>query len=101
MKNSFFNKITFERKVVEAVNSTDSRDAQLPGLSQAAIATWERRTNRHNASELGDQLRRLGRLCQTLSDRSHESFRQLHPNTEAAIDDGLAVLRSTLSSSKG
>jgi len=101
MKNTFFNKVTFERKVVDVVNSSDRYRAQLAGLSRAAIETWQRKVSLASESELVSLLVNLGQLCQTLSDRSHESFRSLRPDVEAAIETGLVKLESLLRSSKG
>lgn len=101
MRNTFFNKVTFERKIIQAVNSSGVNSVQLPGLSRSAIETWLRKTSLENATEFGDHLMKLGALCQVLSDRSNESFLPLQPDTEARINVGLAELESMLRRNRG
>jgi len=66
---------------------------QLTGLSKAAIHLWCQKIACKEESELILQLIEVGKLCQRLSDRSHETFLPLEADISTQIENSLEILR--------
>ena len=96
MANSFINKVSAERRVLSVINARFRGDEQLAGLSKPAIHLWQRNVGPQASSELVEALVVLADLCQSLSDRSHESFRPLNPVMEERLDAALIVLDTAI-----
>lgn len=86
MSNSFLRRVDAERTILSVVNRTTSEERQLTGLSSNAIDSWCRHMKGSHVEEMRACLLRVGRLCQCLSDRSHESFGALDPRCLQGID---------------
>jgi len=96
LTNSFLNKVTAERRVLALVNRRFPASRQLPGLSAAAISQWRIKVGADASDRLVEALLLLGKTCQSLSDRSHESFRALTPEVERELESSLVALREAL-----
>jgi hypothetical protein len=94
--NTFFSKVAAERKVLSIVNALTQGPRQLAGLSSAAIETWRRKARIEGTDEIAERLLPIARLCQCLSDRSHESFQSLDPTLLAQINDKLRELSTEI-----
>jgi hypothetical protein len=92
VKNTFLNKVQAERRVLSMVNRRLGADGQLAGLSGGAIEDWQRRANMSNGAAIVATLRSLGELCQTLSDRSHETFRPTELTASKSIEVACELL---------
>ena len=96
MANSFLNKVSAERRVLSIVNARFRGSEQLPGLSGPAIDLWKRKIADRASDEVIEILLVLSELCQTLSDRSHESFKPLNPAVEKSLEDALMALNGAV-----
>lgn len=96
MKKSFFNRVDAERSVLAVVNGLFRGQAQLTGLSDAALQDWQKRNEIESASkrDILNILINLGDACQRLSDRSRETFEPLELKIEAQIFYGLEALKA-------
>jgi hypothetical protein len=86
------NKVAAERNVLSIVNARFRDSDQLAGLSKAAIELWQRKMGSKTSNDVVATLIVLAELCQSLSDRSHESFRPLNPT----LDQDLIMALNTL-----
>lgn len=96
MANSFMNKVAAERRVLSIVNARFHGREQLAGLSKPAIDLWQRTVGTLASKEVVATLTVLAELCQSLSDRSHESFKPLNPEVEEALESELVTLNVAL-----
>ena len=96
MANSFINKVSAERRVLSIVNSRFRGREQLAGLSKSAIELWQRTVGTQASSHVVAPLLELAELCQSLSDRSHESFKPLNPKVEQALEVALTSLSTAV-----
>ena len=92
MANSFMNKVSAERRVLSVVNARFRGDEQLAGLSKSAIDLCQRNVGAQATNDVVETLIILADLCQSLSDRSHESFRPLNPAVEERLEAALIAL---------
>ncbi|WXU00288.1 MAG: hypothetical protein Ctma_1001 [Catillopecten margaritatus gill symbiont] len=72
--NSFVRKVEAERSILTEVNIYTKGKGQLTGLSSSAIDNWCSFHNVELNGEVSNTLRNLSDLCNSLSDRSNESF---------------------------
>jgi len=72
--NSFVRKVEAERSILTEVNIYTKGKGQLTGLSSSAIDNWCLFHNVELNGEVSNTLRNLSDLCNSLSDRSNESF---------------------------
>ena len=100
MANSFLNKVAAERRVLSVVNARFRGDEQLAGLSKAAIDLWQRNVGSQVTNQVVETLITLADLCQSLSDRSHESFRPLNPAVEARLEAAIVELNTAVNQLK-
>ncbi len=96
MANSFMNKVAAERRVLSIVNTRFRGSAQLAGLSKPAIELWQRTVGAQASNDVIATLIDLAELCQSLSDRSHESFKPLNPLVEQTLEAALIVLNTAV-----
>jgi hypothetical protein len=96
MANSFMSKVAAERRVLSIVNARFRGAEQLAGLSKSAIELWQRTVGDQAIEEVVATLIVLAELCQSLSDRSHESFKPLNPAVEQALDAALIALNAAV-----
>jgi hypothetical protein len=94
LTNTFISKVLAERQVLEIVNRTYSGKMQLAGLSSAALESWRGKVGLHANHPLIEALITLGKLTQTLSNRSNESFFPLDPTAGSEILRKIAELPS-------
>ena len=94
--NSFLNKVSAERKVLATINNRLSRRMQLTGLSRVAISNWTSLVGINRSSELVSILTDLADACQTLSDRSNETFTSLDIKDSEKIDKKIGNLKAVL-----
>ena len=92
MANSFMSKVAAERCVLSIVNARFRGTEQLAGLSKSAIDLWQRTVGDRATEQVIAALVVLAELCQSLSDRSHESFKPLNPAVGQALDTALIAL---------
>lgn len=97
MNNTFINKVQAERRVLLSVNKYTTGVGQLTGLSSSAIEDW---VGRHALvvahSEVAIQLKGLAAVCQTLSDRSHETFSLVANDSFTSFEAKLLSLQEGL-----
>lgn len=97
MNNTFINKVQAERRVLLIVNKYTPGVGQLTGLSSPAIEDW---AGRHALvvahREVATQLKKLAAVCQTLSDRSHETFSMVEHDSFKSFDAKLLALQEGL-----
>ena len=96
MANSFMNKVAAERRVLSIVNVRFRGSAQLPGLSKSAINLWRRTVGAQATDQVVAILIVLAELCQSLSDRSHESFKPLNPALQETLETALIALSTAV-----
>ncbi len=96
MTNSFMSKVAAERRVLSIVNARFRGPKQLAGLSKSAIDLWQRTVGDQATEQVVAALLVLAELCQSLSDRSHESFKPLNPAVGQALDAALIALNAVL-----
>ncbi len=96
MANSFMSKVAAERRVLAIVNARFRGTEQLAGLSRSAIDQWQRTVDDLATEQIVEMLIVLAELCQSLSDRSHESFKSLDPAVEEALDAALIALNAAI-----
>ena len=94
MKNTFGNRVATERRVLTAINRRLGRDQQLAGLSRPAIYLWAAGMNRNLGDKFVQRLLEIGELCQSLSDRSHETFIPLSPARVHKLEEVIGCLES-------
>lgn len=92
MTNTFLNKVQAERRVLSMVNRRCGVDRQLAGLSGGAIDDWQRRSAMSNVADIAATLRSLGKSCQALSDRSHETFKSTEWTASRSIEAACELL---------
>lgn len=92
MANSFLSKVSFERRVLTVVNAQFRGTQQLAGLSRSSIELWQRTVSARVSKDIVANLLVLAELCQSLSDRSHESFKSLNPAVEERLGEELRAL---------
>lgn len=92
MPNSFLNKVSAERRVLSVINTHFRGKEQLAGLSKSAINLWQRRVGASATHEVIEALTVLADVCQSLSDRSNESFTRLNPEVEKRLETELVAL---------
>lgn len=95
MTNTFLSKVRAERKVLSVINTLTPGTRQLTGLSSAAIEVWRQNAGIPAADRIANQLVDLAVLCQSLSDRSNESFNSLDPALHERIDEKVRELAAT------
>lgn len=98
MTNTFLNKVQAERRVLNLVNPHTPRERQLAGLSESAINDWQRRQGLVDTAAVVTVLRELAIACQSLSDRSHETFRPIERSASELIGSLCEKLQLTLRS---
>lgn len=96
MPNSFLNKVSAERRVLSVINARFRGDKQLAGLSKSAIDLWQRKVGAQATDEVIETLIALADVCQSLSDRNHESFRPLNPEVEERLETALIALNTAV-----
>lgn len=96
MKNTFVNKVAAERAVLGIVNAHTQGPRQLTGLSWVAIDAWQRSTGPIVDEKLIIELKKISDLCQSLSDRSHETFTKLDPDLGLLIMSRMQILSQLL-----
>lgn len=97
MSNTFLNKVQAERRVLLSVNKYTIGAGQLTGLSSAAIEDWARRHRLVVMQfEVCTRLQELSAICQTLSDRSHETFAEVGKDSFESFDAKLHALQEQL-----
>ena len=96
MVNSFMSKVAAERRVLSIVNARFRGTEQLAGLSKPAIDLWQRTVGGQATEQMVAALLVLAELCQSLSDRSHESFKPLNPAVGRALDAALVALNAVV-----
>lgn len=97
MKNTFLNRVSAERRVLSVVNENFSREGELAGLSQAAISRWRTVVvGAEWSSTIIPLLNALAEQCQSLSDRSNETFMPIEEAQAKEIDKRLMILKSEL-----
>ena len=96
MANSFMSKVAAERRALSIVNARFRGAEQLAGLSKSAIELWQRTVGGQAVEQVVATLIVLAELCQSLSDRSHESFKPLNPAVEQALDAALIALNAAV-----
>lgn len=94
--NSFLSKVKVERKIINRVNSTTVGKNQLAGLSSGAIHNWALENTFSIESEVVKTLRVLSDLCNSLSDRSNESFAPVHLGRVEKINSEYSRLENEL-----
>ena len=99
--NTFLTRVAAERQGLAAVNAYASGPRQLAGLTWEALSEWQRRLTLPEASELLKCLREYSDSCQRLSDRSHETVRQLSDADVPRVEAQLAEVRSVLAQTFG
>lgn len=96
MANSFLNKVSAERRVLSVVNARFQGSEQLAGLSRSAIDLWQRTVGTRASDDVVAKLMVLAELCQSLSDRSHESFKPLNRAVEERLEAELLALKTAV-----
>lgn len=96
MSNTFLSKVVAERAALVIVNRAFPGEAQLPGLSLAAIDQWRGKLALPSTHRLVQLLKRLGEVVQTLSNRSNESFSPLAPDLKTAIEQLMEEIKITV-----
>jgi len=96
MTNTFLNRVSAERKVLNAVNSIFPNTQQLAGLSQAALFRWQSVVGQNRIADVVPLLTCLAEKCQRLSDRSNETFMPVEEAHTVEIEKLLTVLRQEL-----
>jgi hypothetical protein len=96
MPNSFLNKVSAERRVLTVINAHFRGNKQLAGLSKSAIDLWQRKVGAQATDEIIEILVVLAGLCQSLSDRSHESFKPLNQELEEQLEAALITLNTVV-----
>lgn len=96
MANSFLNKVSAERRILSVVNARFHGSEQLAGLSRSAIDLWQRTVDTRVSDDIVAKLMVLAELCQSLSDRSHESFKPLDPKVEDRLEAELLALKTAV-----
>lgn len=92
MTNTFLSKVRAERKVLSVVNKLTPGVRQLTGLSSNAIQVWRQSAGIEAVERIALRLNKIAVLCQSLSDRSNESFWSLDPALLTRIDEELEAL---------
>jgi len=90
------NKVVAERRVLSIVNVHFHGRTQLSGLSKPAIELWQRTVGIQASNDIVAMLIVLAELCQSLSDRSHESFKPLNPDVDRSLEVGLVTLENAV-----
>jgi len=96
MNNTFLNKVAAERKVLAVVNKKTPMANQLAGLSRAAIHQWRSKVGFEQNSDFFLEILKIAELCQSLSDRSHETFLPIEASMGANIERHIEKLRINL-----
>lgn len=96
MNNTFLNKVAAERKVLAVVNKKTPMANQLAGLSRAAIHQWRSKVGFEQNSDIFLEIMKIAELCQSLSDRSHETFLSVDASMGADIERHIENLRITV-----
>ena len=97
LNNSFLNKVTAERRALVIVNARFVGVRQLAGLSSAAIRNWQAKVSASGSDRVVAALLVLGEICQSLSNRSNESFTPLNPDIENRLESAMSELRIAIS----
>lgn len=87
MRNTFLNKVSAERRVLSVINNRLSSDTQLTGLSSAAIRRWQGQMAFDHKSSVVSLLIQLAEKCQSLSDRSNETFSLVEKADSDSIEE--------------
>ncbi len=97
--NSFLRKVEAERSVLSIVNKYTKGKEQLTGLSGLAISKWCSINSVSEDNSVPKSLHILGDLCNSLSDRSNESFVKIPTERickikgeELILNDALVIL---------
>lgn len=85
MNNTFVNKVCAERAILNVLNTHFGKRNQLAGLSGSAIDKWSLAMVLPREGKLISMVRELADLCQRLSDRSHETFKDLDSDAEKKV----------------
>jgi hypothetical protein len=93
MTNSFLNRVSAERRVLAVVNAKLPKECRLTGLSSAAISQWREKAGSERASSITPTLISLAEKCQTLSDRSQETFKPLDKTHSELIEKELLKVK--------
>jgi len=96
--NSFLRKVDAERSVLSVVNSYTTGSGQLSGLSGLSIYNWCSFHNISTTSHVSVRLHSLADLCNSLSDRSNESFVKLPIERHDRIKIEILMLNKILKS---
>lgn len=96
MTNTFLNKVSAERRVLTTVNRRFSDVEELTGLSRAAILRWQAAVDSQSVSQIVPLLFDLAEQCQSLSDRSNETFMPLEQAQAVKIDNQIGGLKREL-----
>ena len=96
LNNTFLNKVVAERRALAVVNKKFTGNRQLSGLSEAAIMQWQSKVSIQNTKDVLPSLLELGELCQSLSNRSNESFQSLPSEVECRIEESMVRLQTVV-----
>lgn len=96
MPNTFLSKVMAERQALKEVNRSYPGELQLSGLSLLAIRHWCSKVSLPMDHPYVRTLLELGKLTQTLSNRSNESFELLDPEVEPRMRQLMDDLISTV-----
>lgn len=77
MSRKFINKIAAERVVVSSVNNHYDGFFELEGMTRIAINNWALRNGMDKNDKRVEVLLVVSDLCQSMSDRSQESFKKI------------------------
>ena len=94
MPNTFISKVKAERRILAVVNAHFQHDRQLAGLSNLAIDRWKQVVGQDASADIVMKLKELAEVCQSLSDRSHESLRPLNPAVNNKLEIEITALES-------
>lgn len=95
MNNSFINRVSAERRALAVINEKMPYSKQLTGLSRPAIHEWRTRVGFEHTKDISLKIIKVAELCQSLSDRSHETFFPV--DASIAIEIGVHIENLRLS----
>jgi len=96
MTNTFLNKVSAERRVLKIVNTRFKRKQQLTGLSRPAIQRWQSLVGVEPGSLFSLLLFSLADQCQSLSDRSNETFAVIETERVELVNESIEELKSAV-----
>ena len=92
MSKKFLNKVTAERTVLSAINNHYVDYEALQGLTKISIKSWIQNNKIEPHDARINLLFRISDLCQTMSDRSQESFESIDSKVMDKVNKNIPKL---------